>query len=152
MTKSDHGYNLRFNKHVDKNSKDRILNIMSNRILNIMSIDIISVIITSLERRYSRLKIVWFHDTHKNIVYKNIGIYSMAIRVVEFSNKRGAKLERFLPKNQHNQKKLSNFENWVSGELSKSQKSPDILTFKVNFLCQKLFKSFSIFFHWRISI
>ena len=26
------------------------------------------------------------------------------------------------------------------------------LTFKVNFLCQKLSESFSIFFHWRISI
>ena len=43
---------------------------------------------------------------------------TMAIRVVEFSN-RGTKLERFLPKNQHTQKKLLNFENWVSGEVSK---------------------------------
>ena len=31
----------------------------------------------------------------------------------------GSKLERFLPKNQHTQRKLLNFENWVSGELSK---------------------------------
>ena len=29
------------------------------------------------------------------------------------------KLERFLPKNQHTQRKLLNFENWVSGEVSK---------------------------------
>ena len=28
-------------------------------------------------------------------------------------------LERFLPKNQHTQGKLLNFENWCSGELSK---------------------------------
>ena len=35
----------------------------------------------------------------------------------------GTKLERFLPKNQHTQRKLSNFENWVSGEVSKSAKS-----------------------------
>ena len=28
------------------------------------------------------------------------------------------KLERFLPKNQHTQRKLSNFENWVSGAVS----------------------------------
>ena len=42
----------------------------------------------------------------------------MAIRVVEFSNG-GTKLERFLPKNQHTQRKLLNFENWVSGEVSK---------------------------------
>ena len=42
----------------------------------------------------------------------------MAIRVMEFSSG-GTKLERFLPKNQHTQRKLLNFENWCSGELSK---------------------------------
>ena len=31
----------------------------------------------------------------------------------------GTKLERFLPKNQHTQRKFLNFENWVSGEVSK---------------------------------
>ena len=31
----------------------------------------------------------------------------------------GTKLERFLPKNQHTQRKLLNFENWVYGEVSK---------------------------------
>jgi hypothetical protein len=31
--------------------------------------------------------------------------------------KGGTKLERFLPKNQHNE--LLNFENWVNGEVSK---------------------------------
>ena len=31
----------------------------------------------------------------------------------------GTKLERFLPKNQHPQRKLLNFENWVNGEVSK---------------------------------
>ena len=31
----------------------------------------------------------------------------------------GIKLERFLPKNQHTQRKLMNFENWVNGEVSK---------------------------------
>ena len=30
------------------------------------------------------------------------------------------KLERFLPKNQHTQRKLLNFENWVNGEVSKT--------------------------------
>ena len=42
----------------------------------------------------------------------------MAVRVVEISNG-GYKLERFLPKNQHTQGKLLNFENWVNGEVSK---------------------------------
>ena len=53
-------------------------------------------------------------------------MYNMAVRVVEFSNG-GTKLERFLPKNhsvhyaknQHTQRKLLNFENWVNGEVSK---------------------------------
>ena len=31
----------------------------------------------------------------------------------------GTKLERFLPKNQHTQRKLLNFENWVSGRCQK---------------------------------
>ena len=56
------------------------------------------------------------------------------------------KLERFLPKNQHTQRKYLNFENWTNGEVSKSAKSPNLLTFKVNFLYQKLSESFSIFF------
>ena len=30
----------------------------------------------------------------------------------------GTELERFLPKNKHTQRKLSNFENWVRGEQS----------------------------------
>ena len=34
----------------------------------------------------------------------------------------GTKLERFLLKNQHSQRKLLNFENWCSGEVSKSAK------------------------------
>ena len=42
----------------------------------------------------------------------------MAIRVLEFLTE-GTKLERFLPKNKHTQRKLSDFENWVSGEVSK---------------------------------
>ena len=45
----------------------------------------------------------------------------MAIRVVEFS-KGGTNLERFLPKNQHTQGKLLNFENWISGGLRSFQK------------------------------
>ena len=56
------------------------------------------------------------------------------------------KLERFLPKNEHTQRKLLKFENWVSEEVSKSAKSPNLLTFKVNFQHQKLSESFSTFF------
>ena len=35
----------------------------------------------------------------------------------------GTKLERFLPKNQHSQRKLLNFENWINGGLRSFQKS-----------------------------
>ena len=34
----------------------------------------------------------------------------------------GTKLERFLPNNQHTQRDVLNFENWVNGEVSKSAK------------------------------
>ena len=44
---------------------------------------------------------------------------TMAIPVMELQNG-DTKLERFLPKNQHTQMKLLNFENWSSGEVSKS--------------------------------
>ena len=37
--------------------------------------------------------------------------------------KGGTKLERFLPKNQHTQMKLLNFENWVNRSLRSFQKS-----------------------------
>ena len=42
----------------------------------------------------------------------------MAIRAVECSSG-VTNLERFLPKNQLNQRKLLNFENWVNVEVSK---------------------------------
>ena len=42
----------------------------------------------------------------------------MVIWVFEFSSV-GKKVERFLPKNQHTQRKFLDFENWCSGELSK---------------------------------
>ena len=48
-------------------------------------------------------------------------LYIMAMRVVEFSSG-GTKLERFLLKNQDTRRKLLNFENWCSGEVSKSAK------------------------------
>ena len=48
-------------------------------------------------------------------------VVSMAIRVVEFSNG-GYKIRKILPKNQHTQRKLLNFENWISGlEVLKNQ-------------------------------
>ena len=49
-------------------------------------------------------------------MFRTVGI--MAIQVVEFSSG-GTKLERFLHKNQHTQRKLLNFEFWINGELSK---------------------------------
>ena len=57
----------------------------------------------------------------------------------------GTKLERFLPKNKHTQRKLSNFENWVSGEVSKSAKSQP-LDFQSQFSMSKIIRIFLIFF------
>ena len=56
-------------------------------------------------------------QSHWEIVLESM-LTSMAIRVVEFSNG-GTKLEIHVPKNQHIQRKLLNFENWVNGEVSK---------------------------------
>ena len=44
---------------------------------------------------------------------------TMAIRVVKFSSG-GMRLERFLPRNQHTQRKSLNFEFWIKGEQSKT--------------------------------
>ena len=46
----------------------------------------------------------------------------MAIPVWSFQI-RDTKLERFLPKNQHTQRKLLNFENWINQGLRSFQKS-----------------------------
>ena len=43
----------------------------------------------------------------------------IAIPVIEFQVRKLKRLERGLPKNQHTQRNLLNFENWCSGELSK---------------------------------
>ena len=45
----------------------------------------------------------------------------MAVRAVKVL-KGGTKLERLLPKNQHTERKLLNFEFWINGKLSKSAK------------------------------
>ena len=50
--------------------------------------------------------------------FETATVMVMAIRTVEFSSG-GTKLERFLDKNQHTQRKLLNFEFWINGELSK---------------------------------
>ena len=42
----------------------------------------------------------------------------MAIQVLDFLTG-GTKLGRFLLKNQHTQRELLNFDNWVNGEVSK---------------------------------
>ena len=54
---------------------------------------------------------------------------------------RDTKLDIFLPKNQHTQRKLLNFEFWINGKLS---------TFKVNFLCQKSSESIQFFFFFSL--
>ena len=50
-----------------------------------------------------------------------------------FFSLKNTNLERFLHKNQHAERKLLNFENWVNGEVSKVPQFDQNLTFKVNF-------------------
>ena len=51
-----------------------------------------------------------------------VSVNIMALSLMEFQNQ-GLKLERFLQKNEHTQKKLLNFENWTNGEPQNLQKS-----------------------------
>ena len=57
------------------------------------------------------------------LLFSSLMVSTMAIRVVDFSNRGGTKLERFLHKNQHTQRKLLNLEDWISGVLKSFQKS-----------------------------
>ena len=54
----------------------------------------------------------------------------------------GTKLERFLPKNHHTQRKLLNFDNWVNGEVSKSAK----IWLSKSIFCIKNYPKLSHFF------
>ena len=63
------------------------------------------------------------HSKNENEILKRIlGVMVMARGGLSNFQKRGTKLERFLPQNQHTKRKLLNFENWCSGEVSKSDK------------------------------
>ena len=61
----------------------------------------------------------------------------MAIQLVEFSDG-GTKLEIFLPKNQHTERKLLNFENWVNEEVTKTPK----FDFQSQFSMSKIIRTF----------
>jgi hypothetical protein len=54
----------------------------------------------------------------QSVIVSLVSVASMAITVWSF-NSGHTKLERFLPKNLNTQRKVLNFENWCSGELSK---------------------------------
>ena len=62
-------------------------------------------------------------------------LHTMAIRVVEFSNG-DTKLERFLHKNQHTQRKFLNFENWT---IEEPQQLAKIRVFKRGYKIRKIF-------------
>ena len=58
----------------------------------------------------------------------------------------GTKLRRFLPKNQHTQRKLLNFENWFDGEVSKIEHHFS------NKVIQKVMLSKNVFLIWYFSM
>ena len=62
---------------------------------------------------YNEFPFIWFPTNSSTLRYDDL-----AISVIEFKS-RDIELEIFLPKNQHTQRKLLNFENWCSGQLSK---------------------------------
>ena len=74
----------------------------------------------------------------------------MVAHVMEFSTG-STKLKRVLPKNQHTQRKLLNFENWVNREVSKSVKKGQtvpIFDFQSQISTSKIIRIFlNFFFH-----
>ena len=74
---------------------------------------------------------MWLKMDLKAYLFKTVPIYFSKISnilimysetlssQIFYCKQGGTKFERFLPKNQHTQRKLLNFENWCSGELSK---------------------------------
>jgi len=63
-----------------------------------------------------------------NLVTKVLQSGTSKVSYVAYGNSgcgffKHTKLDRFLPKNQHAQGKLFNFENWISGGLGSFQKS-----------------------------
>jgi hypothetical protein len=60
---------------------------------------------------------------------KDCYTHNMVLRVVEFSNG-GYKIRKVFAENQHSQRKLLNFENWISGEPPKFSK---IRVLKINY-------------------
>ena len=52
----------------------------------------------------------------------------------------GTKLERFLPKNQHTQRKLLNFDNWTNGEHQQLARIRDFKVDYFDFLSKKIEK------------
>ena len=70
-----------------------------------------AIIITCIILPYMTLRGLHYSNTDRYVIVT-------VIRVLGFS--RGVyKIIRFLPEDQHTQRKLLNFENWCSGELSK---------------------------------
>ena len=55
------------------------------------------------------------------IVQSKLCMKAMVVGLSSFQTG-GTKSKRFLPKNQHTQRKLLNFDNWCNGEVSKSAK------------------------------
>jgi putative NADPH-quinone reductase len=80
---------------------------------------------TKLERKPVIFVVSWLNFTLKNWRHTGIAI-NLKDLVWQYGlwsfQAGGTKLERFLPKNQHTQRKLLNFEFWINGELSKSAK------------------------------
>ena len=114
--------------------------LMFNAFSEIISIKLLKLYVTNLARQ-----ITWFFIIFRGIGQNTLGIlilwipiirgrilpvfmkwnftdfesflvfFIMVIQIVEFSSW-GYKFGKFLPKNQHTQRKFSNFENWTNGE------------------------------------
>ena len=86
------------------------------------------------KNRIRNIQAETYNSTHMLCVLWHYGLWSFQTG--------GTKLERFLLKNQHTQKKLLNCENWVNREVSKVPE----FDFQSKFSISKIIRIFLIFF------
>ena len=85
------------------------------------SVDPVTTVLKLADQEVEEVKNYYFHNDTGNFIIFSLDECSLGLwkyGLWRFSEG-GTKLERFLHKNQHTERKLLNFEFWINGELSK---------------------------------
>ena len=121
----------RFSQPQDDNTGETTLHILSKE----GKVEIIETLLNDERMEDHMVSEVLTND----LSYGTVHLWPYGLSSVQVG---GTKLERFLPKNQHTQRKLLNFENWCNGEATKSAK----FDFQSQFSISKIIQNFLNFF------